>query len=469
ASMQKMPWVHVKATVHRAGQTLLHEEWECFDSKISIKIEPDGVISFRDYGLGTVSVYRPTDDAILISPVTDRFNKKGAGSGSAGVQAMISRFESQGSEVVRTATTQDDLPVEVITLKDQIQEITLVLDRDRQVPLTMETVARIPDTGEKVTASAVFAYPDQGPTDIYGLGVSVDAQVIDNRPKGAVQNLIDEVQSRFYAGYGDHIAVLLESWVGDDNELEPKKIIVMRQKGNMKRVDRYNAYNFTGSKANRATLYPLVKDIWPNLTIEDVVAVEDNKCAEYQMIYDGDTSSQRTNFSGQVETHAIRTDLFQMGGGAESLVSFAWCCPSALMMSGSDQQIKPEELPDEPNRPGLKGFRLVTSMHTPDKRLPGTTIKQRINDYWFDPAKDYLLMEHRSLNQADEGDSTFVTRALETAQTASGQWVPKVILTESSYPDRKGGITHHSQEKRIMMNTEYEFKDDVFDLSTLKP
>ncbi|NQV34961.1 MAG: hypothetical protein HQ515_19865, partial [Phycisphaeraceae bacterium] len=136
ASMQKMPWVHVKVTVHQAGQTLLLEEWECFDSKISIKIKPDGVISFRDYGLGTVSVYQPTDDTIRISPVTDRFNKKRAGSASAGVRAMISQFESQGSQVVRTTTTQDGLPVEVITLKDDHQEITLVLDRDRQVPQT---------------------------------------------------------------------------------------------------------------------------------------------------------------------------------------------------------------------------------------------------------------------------------------------------------------------------------------------
>ena len=465
-AMYEMPWVHIKTTIHRADQIQIREEWECFNPKVHVWKDPAGVINFRDYSQGTAYVYQPANQTVTISATTERFNQRGPESPSEAVRGMIARFETEGSQVTREKTMRGQIPVEVIVMKDEHQEITMVLDLDRQVPLSMDVVARIPETGEEVTAVIEFDYPTQGPLDIYSLGLPADVQVIDNRPKGRVQDLINEIQDRYDAGYGDHIAVLLDSRVGDDSELKPSKIVVMRQQGESKRVDRYTAWNFTGTKSDWPTLYPLISQVWPNLTIEEAVSLEDTKYAVYQMIYDGSQSTQRTNFSGQVRIVSKQVDMFQMGS-IESLVRYAWCSPSALMVSGANRQIRCEILPDDPNRPGWVGFRLVASMHDAEKRLPGTTVQQRITDYWFDPAQDYLLMERRSVAQSDEGSSTAIDRTQETAQTSTGQWYPTLIRTEFTYPNPRGGMTNLRQEWRILLDSEPVFTEDVFDKSTL--
>jgi len=415
-AMYGMPWIHTNATIQQGDQIQVRQEWECFDPKVHIWIDPEGVISYRDYSRETAHVYQPKANTITISSTTDRFNKKGPQSPVEAVKDMIAQFESKSGEIQREKATQDKISVEIIHLVDEHQDISLVLDMKRQIPLKMDMRGRIPETDQEYAVSVDFDYPIQGPADIYDLDVPADAKVIDNRPQGDVQDLMQEVQKRFDTGYEDHMAVVLGSWVGDDNELEPKDIIVLRQKGNLKRVDNYHAFNFTGSKSHIPTLYPFIKDRWPNLTLEDVIALEDNKYGEFQLVFDGDKSTKRKNFSGKVDVKTIRVDMFQMGG-IESLAGLAWCAPSSLVMSGSDQQIKPVLLDDDPNHPGWVGFKLVTSMHDSNKRLPGTTIRQRISFFWFDPERDHLLMERKTLQTADEGTGTSVTNILETAQT----------------------------------------------------
>ena len=467
-SFSKLSWVHVNTSIHRNGEYQgQEEEWECTNPKIHISIDPNAVIEYRDYEQETVYIYQPDQQTLTIGSTTDRFNQRTPESPSAAVQAMITRFESQGNEVTQKSDTYEQKPVTVFTLKDEQQEITLVVDSDEQIPLKIDAIVTIPQAGEVFVVSAEFDYPIQGPLDIYSLGVPADVQVIDNRPQGGLQDLMNEVQSHFDAGYPDHIAMVLESWVDDNDVLEPAQIIMLRQQGQKKRADRYHAFHFTGSKSDWPTLYPLIEEQWPDLTIPEVVALEDNQYAEYQLIYDGVDSTQRTNF-GQVEMNTKRVDMFQFGD-IESLAGFAWCNPQQLLMTGSDQQVQPETLPEDANHLDWVGFRLVTSMHDPNKPLPGTTIHKRIVDYWFDPAKDYLLMQQKSLDQADKGNRTFITQTLETGRTSTGQWVPTRITTESSYPDYQGNMTHHRQEKRILVSTQPKFQEGVFDKDSLQP
>ena len=465
----EMPWIHAKTTVSRGDQIQVRQEWECFNPKVHIWIDPEGVISYRDYSRETAYVYQPETNTITISATTDRFNKKGPQSPAEAIKDMIARFQSKSGEIHREKATLNQVSVEVVHLADEHQDISLFLDLERQIPLKMDMQGRIPESDQEYKMSVEFDYPIQGPADIYDLdlGVPANAKVVDNRPQGDVQDLIEKVQQRYDTGFGDHTALILGSWVADNNELEPKDIIVLRQKGNLKRVDNYHAYNFTGSKSHIPTLYPLIKDRWPNLTVQDAIALEDNKYGEFQLIFDGDKSTKRTNFSGKVHMQTIRVDMFQMGG-IESLANLAWCNPSSLLITGSDQQIKPELLPADPNHLGWVGLRLVRSMHDSSKRLPGTTIRQRTSFFWFDPERDYLLMERKTVETADEGTGTSVTRIIETAQAGVGKWYPTLILTESAFPDYQGKISRHVEQKRILLDTKPVFKDGVFDGASLE-
>lgn len=463
-AMNRQPWVHVKATVRQENQTQVHEEWECFNPKISISKDSAGVIDFRDYSQGTTYVYQPVKQTVTIS-VTPNFKKGGPQSPSEAFQELIARFESGSSSVTREKTTRGQVAVEVISMLYERQQITLVLDLERQLPIIMDVATHIPETGPEAHITVEYDYPVPGPADIYSLGVPADVRVIDNRPQGRVQDLINEVQSRFDTGYQDHIAVVLKSEVEEGNELRPMQIIVMRRQGQMKRVDRYVANLFTGRNNVEPTLYPLIKDAWPGLSVEAVVSLEDTEYADFQMIYDGTQSTQRTNFV-QVRVTSKPGDGFQWVS-SKSLARYAWGSPSAQMMSGSKQQVKSEILPDDPKRPGWVGFRLVASMDDAEQRSAGNTIKQRTKEYWFDPEKDYLLMERRTVTQREDSRSTTIDRTVETAQTSTGQWYPTLIRTESTFPGRKGDMIGNLYELRILLDTEPVFTEDIFDRSTL--
>jgi hypothetical protein len=331
----------------------------------------------------------------------------------------------------------------------------------------VQTTATLPETSERAVASLAFEYPAEGPADIYALGAPVDAEVIDNRPQGSAADLVEQVQRRFDAGFEDHVAVMLESYVDGNDALEPTQIVVMWRQGRQKRIGRYHAFNFGDRRPEMVTLYPAVKDIWPNLTVADVLGLISDEFAEYELIFDGTTSTSRSNFSGRVNVQTIKTDLFQVGG-VESLADLARPNPSALLMAGSDTQKKLEALPADPNHPGLVGFRIVTTPSDPSEHLPGTTSKVSTESFWFDPGRDYLLIERSSRDERDEGISEFVTKATEIIQTPAGRWYPTVIRITSLSPGRDGQIHHNTREQRILLDTSPVFEPGTFDAASLR-
>ena len=462
-AMQKMSWIHAKATIQQSGQTIYHEVWECFNPKLNIDIESNGRIIYRNYVEGTLNIYEPSSNTLIINSVTDRFAQTKPESPTEIVQFMIEECESQGGHVTRKSSKMDDIPVEIFNLVSEYQDVKLVVDSERNLPISIETIAHVPEANLNAKSSVLLDYPEQGPEDIYSLGVPKDAQIIDNRPHGNTQNLINEIQKRFDEGFGNYLAIVLDSYVEDSNTLEPKKIIVMRQNDKQKRLDEYNVYNYTGSKSNIPTLYSIVKDTWPELTIQDALDLENDKYAEYQLIYDGNTSFyRRANYSGEDYTDSLNQDMFQMNG-IESLMNLAWCNPSGLMVTSIEYHIKPEIIPEDSNHIGLVGLRLIKTVNTAIQRLPVRTIKESSSVYWFDPKKDYLLIEKVIEEKRNEGISQTVQKTIETAQTESGKWYPKVIVIESSSPGADGKINHTAIEQRIIVETNPVFKEGIFE------
>lgn len=220
-SMQRVPWVHVTGTVQSPQRNGHVEQWESFDQRIIIWMEPDGVITYRDAGEEKAYVYHPETNTITITPATDRYDVAGPDSPVEAIEAMIARQKEAGAQVTYEATTHNGVPARKIRIVAKEQDMTLICDRDSGLPLSMEMIATLPETSEHAFASATFEYPAEGPADIYALGAPRDAQVIDNRPQGSAAELVEQVQRRFDAGFEDHIAVMLESYVDANDALEP--------------------------------------------------------------------------------------------------------------------------------------------------------------------------------------------------------------------------------------------------------
>jgi len=462
-SMDTMPWIHVKGTIQHGEVVENVQEWENTDQNIFIVIDPDGSIRYTNHHLKTAYAYCPVENTITISSAVERFDKIATQSASDQITSMIDTFESQDANTSRKTITQNGKHVEVFHLLDEHQDMMLTVDVQKKLPVSMRIIFTLDN--EEYTASVEFDYPRQGPADIYDLGAPADARIIDNRSETNANNLIKEVQKRFDEGFEDHIAVVLGSQVFD-NERWPMELIVLRKKGDMKRLDNYNVFNDRSDQNPVSTLYALIKDQWPILNIQNIMDLEGNQYGQSQAIYDGMITTQRLNYNGQNETMSIPGDISKSLPFG-SMSGFSWCHLRSLLINRPNEQAKCVLLPKDPSHTSWQGLEITRHMQDPNKPLPQTNISRITTSCWFDSSKDYLLMKRHIVKISKQGNRISTTRILETAQTSEGNWYPKVIQTKSSYLN-DGKMIHPTNEKRILLDTDHDFKDGVFDRASLK-
>ncbi|MCK4999819.1 MAG: hypothetical protein KAS23_09795 [Anaerohalosphaera sp.] len=465
-SMKKMPWIHMTVTINYPDKKDTKENWGCFDPSIDIQQDSDGAVRYIDYGKRVMYEYNPAANEIVISPRTDEYNVAGPISPFEIIDGFIKSANEDGNDIARQKTEQDGISVEIISISSKVQDITLVCDIERNLVLSMTAEATIPETGAKVNAHGAFDYPDNGPQDIYALGVPKNATITDTRPKGNVKDLTDEIQQRFDEGIGDHIAVIFDSYV-QDGVLAPASLSIMRQQQPQKRYDKYHAYDFQGSKKEIVSLYEDIKGRWPDFTIDQVLALVNDQAVERQLLFDGKKTTIKNRYSGQIHNNQIRTDIFKVEQDV-SLSAIIWRNPHVLTMGRSSETNTIEPLPDDLQRPGLDGFRIRTTASN-KKYDADNEPSLGTDDYWFDPNKDYMFVERISHKEVGpHGGFPYVQVIVtETAQTLDGKWFPTVINTESEYQMPNGKTSTRLHQTNILVSIAPEFPPDFFDPATL--
>ena len=302
-----------------------------------------------------------------------------------------------------------------------------------------------------------FDYPEKGPEDIYALGVPKEAKIVDLRPEGSAMTLVELVQRKFEEGFGDHIAVVLTSWVEDDGSLEPSSISVFRRKGDLRRTDEYHAYNFQIPNQypfpRPVTLYEKIKDLWLDVTMPQVLKLLDDRAICRQMLFDGRQTIIQNNDNNEREwkRDVMRANRFLINA-EDSLAGLAWACPYRQITSGSSHMKQDIHLlAEDPNHPGLVGFQLLKFAQT--------------DEYWFDPKKDYILIEYISRQHGHR--PLLRTIVTQTGRSPDGKWYPKVIRTKSIYLNSEGTRESKNGEKRVLLNTNPSFREGTFDADNL--
>lgn len=466
-NMKKMPWVHATVDINHDGENITRESWKCFDPSIDIMTDPDGVITYYDFSQGVMYVYKPDANTITISSKTDEYNLPGPKSPVEVISFIIENAREQNAEISKEQTQLNGLSVEIMHIVSDVQDITLVLDTERRLIISMETKATIPDSGKKASAYATIDYPDDGPRDIYALGVPKDAIVIDTRPKGSVKDITNEIQRRFDTGIGDHVAVILDSWVEEDGSLKPGEVTIMRQIGKLKRQDHYRAFNVEKRNDGIGSLYEDIKNDWPNISLERILELEQNELVERQMLFDGKYTFMRNRYSGKVTEQKIPTDLFKVQPSF-ALVGIIWRNPKVITFGTTSEQKVIEELPEDPDHTGLWGFRVRTTA-SGKKYERGGEPAIGTDDYWFDPDKDYMFVERISKKEVGENGGFPHAQVIvkQAAQTPQGRWFPAVISEETVYISPSGERNVRKHEKHILLEIDPTFEMQLFDSSSL--
>ena len=468
-SMKKMPWVHVSENIDPPVLYDAIERWTCFDPSIKIYKYSDGTISYSDFSKGEGYYYKPEDKTITISPITEKYNVPGPKSPFDIVTDFFQMTDKLEAEIVSKYSKVNGQQVEIIeseyvTSLGQCQT-KMIRDVKQNLLRSSQTTIVIPDTNEQVITTATYDYPESGPRDIYEAEAPRDVEVIDLRLPDDARSLLDEVQRRYDRGYGDCIAMVLQSWINEDDTHEPWNIIMFRQHGNMYRMDQYTAGNFK----HLINLYEDIKYDWPDLTIERLQQLERNEAAGRQHIFDGTYTTNRLRNSRNDYTSHRHKGMIPLDFG-DSINSLSWFEPPIYGSSKPLFKIECELLESDDEHEGLIGLR-ITKLPTAMSRTMAQSSKDDFvkNDpvwtnsnfslYWLDPSRDYLVIEHIE----QKTDRKTVNLTLETKQTPSGQWYPSHIRHEHTYtlPDGKQGINRI--DKRISLDTEPVFPEGMFE------
>ena len=198
-----------------------------------------------------------------------------------------------------------------------------------------------------------------------------------------------------------------------------------------------------------------IQEDWPYLTIQLVQRIEKNKATERQLIFDGTNTTVRNRLSrDQVDSHTNRGKLPFSDG--DSMASLSWFDPTFLSQNTRGHNIEYTLITDDSEHQGLIGIRITRT----NKTVPDNTY---MNEYWLDPERDYLVIEHiNHMNNAGRYETSISkTTTLKSQQTSDGQWYPSHIIYQWNYTDSTGD-QEQKKDKRIILDTNPVFIEDVF-------
>lgn len=471
-AMKKMPWVHGIISDKKAKTDQQRESWISFDPIIMILKGPEGITYINTVDNVLYQYDSKTGVTTITGAMIDEIPE--IQSPFDLIEHIIQKIDEQFSEVSRTTRKVNGKMVEVMHGISETEEAMLFRDRERNLLLRIETKKfdKNGDTTENLIME--LSYPEQGPKDIYAAGVPENSKIVDMRPKGDVQLLVSEIQHRHDAGYGDYIAAILLSFIDTESntkDLQPIEIQIIRHQKNLTRSSRYWAVGPDRRKSVYKTLYEAVKENWPSLSWKQIQNVENDEALYAEVIFGGKNITNRSRFSGddlKTTTHPSHSIVSKLNIG-DTLPSLAWVNIQALTFGKKEYRY--ELLTPNSQHKDLVGFRLYStsqSYPSPGKIKVG---EPKVDDYWFDPIKDYLLVKHIQ-RQDETSNYSIITRkeeVLEFAQTPRGKWYPKHIQSErwSGNGNDKSKQKKRIRDKRVILLEDPIFPEGIFDVDHL--
>ncbi|MHC4648125.1 MAG: hypothetical protein ACYTBJ_21910, partial [Planctomycetota bacterium] len=181
-TIEKKPWICAKQTITEGKKVSGGEEWFSLESKIIVEIVDDGRIKYSDFNHNRRYEYQPTSGTITISPIKEPPPFLAAKTVLGLFEKLIEMEKEKGAELSRTLVEQDGRTLEmweVARSEDTgTEKIKLFININEYLPITAE-VTYADTTGKKIYHGNIeFEYPENGPKNIYELGVPQDAKVV---------------------------------------------------------------------------------------------------------------------------------------------------------------------------------------------------------------------------------------------------------------------------------------------------
>ena len=440
-TVRAMPWIHAKAV---GGDGASQESWASFSRSIGV-IRAGDMLRYDDYRSGIRYEYDAQQKKL--------FRLSTSGEEHFKSEEAIFRAIFRGD-----ATLGENFPEHTIvqqrrrTVDEQGRRWILYelefSDRDNRGPgKTTSVVIRV-DPQRMLPDSMTFTrgdekwqmtidYPNEGPADIYALGVPRDTPVDDRTPPPDLDRILKIVEQN-RRDFGDYLAV-----AGGDNRDRRFAVHLIRCKGDKCRVD-------VGLGDTRQVASAADMEQWWRDHGRDVLP-EGSVLCDGRRVYD-------RSFVGHKAEWELSKSRIQQGDGRAAAARIGRSESYFVDLKAYPPELSPEELASTPlfsvhldptgeNGPAgsVRVERLFAEQGGPDD---GSTAQKE--EFWLQPEYGYAVAQYAmSLNpavneQPQLKDMQLIWKYEGFRQTPSGVWYPTVVrwqyIVQAASKDRSSGI-----------------------------
>ena len=405
-TMKRMRWMHAvtESDTPRGKET--SESWTCFDPFIWASKGTRTSTVYSNYIEGKTYSHSPRDpysNKISIIPIADEYKPPES---PIDMEGILENWTNQDTEILRENSTLDGKRIEIIHINSPIRKTTLYRDVERNLLIRMDDIVTVLNTEPTKTSMKTKG--------------KVSAKAPPKDPAKA--SLTVEHKYKHLIDYPDQ---------------GPRDIYDLGAPRDAE-IDNYCP---TGALAD---IFAEVRRR-TNRAYEGYVAL-----VLESRLDDGEPTPPKI-------TMMRPRNLSNLPFIWTGIKSMAWFHPRCFALNWHSYNTNYEMLPANAQHEDLVGFRAAQIQKSSIKR-------KRIDEYWLDPERDYLVMEHVRLEDHMNRywDSTKRTITVATKRTPDGQWYPSHISYEWDYTDDTG--RHKQQiEKRIILDTELTFPEGSFE------
>lgn len=197
-AVRNVPWMRMRYSgysLNNAGNRTSGEGerdteiWYSFNAQVVIYKYPHGAIDYYDYAKQEIHEYNPVAKRIVVSALPTGRRPFRTDSPGAWLEKSIEQITSGGGRVTREAGQYKGQETEVFEITSAVRpgvaaiRSKIFVDRTTSLPIAEERAYINTNTGNpQLVETGTFDYPEQGPADIYGLGLSRDIPIISSLP-----------------------------------------------------------------------------------------------------------------------------------------------------------------------------------------------------------------------------------------------------------------------------------------------
>jgi hypothetical protein len=262
-AVRNVPWMRIRYSGYRldpAGNKISKEgaldveKWYSFKAQVVIWKFPSGRIVYNDYAKQEVYTYNPVSHRIILTAMSGKRQPFQMDSPWSWVEGNIRTITTPaGGHVTRQTGQYQGQEVDIFEVLSTVQpgvaaiRDKIFVDRVTCLPIAEERTFIDTNTGTpQQVDTGIFDYPEQGPADIYALGVRRDIPTINSLPLPEWSQISMAYQSHHYrAPVEKYIAVVTREMTIRGNPVDSVEICYGN--GPCFRGERHSLFGLAGS------------------------------------------------------------------------------------------------------------------------------------------------------------------------------------------------------------------------------